>query len=125
MFQGPRRHWGGGGNPGQRPPPSLKEDQAQFFEALAQFVESHASKEAVEGYLRLRNFGVSVPLTTFLQDKRAAIWQHDILDKLFDRSQLRKIAKTMGLQVSRRAAKRRIIATLLQTMGFCADKIWR
>ncbi|MDF1664375.1 MAG: hypothetical protein P1V97_21600, partial [Planctomycetota bacterium] len=88
------------------------------------FVETHATYEQVQTYLKKRRGSKETgTLAAFLEKNTAAIWQHDILDQVFERGQLRHIARSMGLKVSRRASKRRIIVDVLQTMGFQADKI--
>lgn len=96
----------------------------QLFQALTDFVETHSEEAQIEDYLRNRvGPKESVTLAVFMEENTAAIWQHDILDRLFERGQLRQIARSMGLKISRRASKRRIIVDVLQTMGFLADKI--
>lgn len=101
-----------------------KEGKSQLFKALTEFVEDHAKADQIKAYIESRTDSKEeVTLGEFLEKNTAAIWQHDILDRLFERGQLRQIARGMGLKVSRRASKRRIIADVLQTMGFHADKI--
>jgi serine/threonine protein kinase len=116
----------------ERLPPNLsvllelsKNQKKQLYEALSEFIDEHVNANEVAEYLLERGPDGERGLKVFLERNNAAIWQHDILDRLFERNQLRQIVKNMGLQISRRTAKRRIIASLLQTMGFCADKIWQ
>lgn len=124
-----------------------KSGQAVLYAALAEVLEGAVKEDRIEHFLDTYGCGLTArvarktaklkrnlpndpearpkSLLDFLHAYPAAVWLLKMFQNLCDRSKLREIALSLELKPSRRASKRRIIALILEHLGFNAEAIAR